>query len=180
MSLVALFRSELDGGIILRDHFSGDIAAYLRAAKSAASSAARARIAARRREYDRWRTMIRRCTDPTADSFEYYGARGISVCARWLSFEAYFADMGPAPDGMTLDRINPDGNYEPGNCRWATDVEQAANKRATDRAPRGSVSLIAGKWRALVRIKGRSKSKTFAEREAALDWARVTAAELSA
>lgn len=180
MNSAALFRSGLDGGIILRDHFGGDVAAYLQAAKAAASAAKRARTVARRREFDRWRTMIRRCTDPAADSFEYYGGRGITVCARWMSFDAYFSDMGPAPAGMTLDRINPDGHYEPENCRWATDKEQAANKRAPAHAPRGSVSLINGKWRALVRIKGRSRSKFFQDRVVAAEWARQTAAELSA
>ena len=180
MSLTELFRSDLDGGVILRDYFAGDIAAYLKAADRAARSGQLNRSAARRQEFSRWRTMIRRCTDPAADSFEYYGARGISVCDRWLDFGSFFADMGPAPDGKTLDRINPDGNYEPANCRWATSLEQASNKRPARQAPQGSVSFVEGRWRALVRVKGRSKSRRFTDRNEALAWARVTAAEFLA
>lgn len=74
--------------------------------------------------------MIDRCTNPGATKFKDYGERGISVCARWLdSFENFLADMGERPDGKTLDRMQNDGNYEPGNCRWATPKEQATNRR---------------------------------------------------
>jgi hypothetical protein len=73
--------------------------------------------------------MIRRCTQPTHVSYQDYGAKGIAVCARWVeSFEAFLEDMGPCPDGMTLDRRESSGNYEPNNCRWATAVEQANNR----------------------------------------------------
>jgi DNA-binding XRE family transcriptional regulator len=76
--------------------------------------------------------MTRRCTDPSNNRYQYYGARGITVCDRWrgvCGFENFLADMGERPPGMTLDRF-PDinGNYEPGNCRWATKVQQARNK----------------------------------------------------
>ena len=73
--------------------------------------------------------MIQRCTDPGHKSYKDYGGRGIKVCERWLTFENFYADMGDPPDGLSIDRKNVNGNYEPGNCRWATPEEQASNRR---------------------------------------------------
>lgn len=84
-------------------------------------------------EHKIWRGMIQRCTNPKAAKFENYGGRGIRVCAAWMaSFEAFYRDVGPRPTpGHSLDRSNNDGNYEPGNVRWATGTEQQSNSRRT-------------------------------------------------
>lgn len=75
--------------------------------------------------------MRRRCFDRTNESYKYYGGRGITVCERWNDYVNFLVDMGERPPKLTLDRINNNGNYEPGNCRWASRVEQARNTRAT-------------------------------------------------
>lgn len=88
------------------------------------------------REYANWQRMIARCHRPTSTQYGWYGSRGIVVCERWReSFEAFLADIGPRPSRRhTLDRIDNDGNYEPGNTRWATKREQALNSRPAKRA----------------------------------------------
>src|ERR1035441_2472634 len=73
--------------------------------------------------------MIRRCYSPLCIEYTYYGARGIRVCEEWLEFPLFLADMGIRPEGMTIDRLNPDGNYEPGNCRWADAHQQATENK---------------------------------------------------
>jgi len=79
-----------------------------------------------------WQSMVTRCTNPNSVGYEYWGGRGITICKRWLKFENFHADMGDRPAGKTLDRFpNKDGNYEPGNCRWATPQEQADNRSPT-------------------------------------------------
>lgn len=81
--------------------------------------------------YKSWQKMRQRCTDPSGVAYHRYGGRGITVCDRWNDFANFYADMGDRPPGMTLDRINSDGNYEPGNCRWATRQEQSRNRSGT-------------------------------------------------
>lgn len=82
-------------------------------------------------EYRIWRAMLNRCYNPKFEHYADYGGRGIKVCERWLnSFENFYADMGPS-NGLTIERINGDCDYDPSNCKWATWVEQANNRRTT-------------------------------------------------
>lgn len=80
-----------------------------------------------------WMSMKRRCYFKDSNGYKNYGGRGITVCERWMSFENFLADMGNRPEGMTLDRIDPDKNYMPENCRWQTTRQQGYNKRITKR-----------------------------------------------
>ena len=79
--------------------------------------------------YLSWHNMIQRCENPKAINFQNYGGRGIKVCESWHKFENFLTDMGERPPGKTLDRIDNDGAYESGNCRWSTHHEQNMNQR---------------------------------------------------
>ncbi len=76
--------------------------------------------------------MKARCLNKNADRYKYYGARGITMCRRWLKFENFYADMGSRPYGKSLDRINNNKGYSPANCRWATHTVQMRNRRKPD------------------------------------------------
>ena len=110
--------------------------------------------------YQRWRSMINRCRYPSDQNYQYYGGRGIKVCKRWIEFENFAADMGlPANDALELDRIDVNGNYEPGNVRWVNHSQQMRNRRrnaakrsdSTNRY-RGVVRKSANRWGALIVI----------------------------
>lgn len=90
----------------------------------------RACVAAKRTpEYRTWCSMRERCRRKSNQDYPRYGGRGIRVCRRWLTFELFLKDMGPRPSSKhSIDRIDNDGNYEPGNCRWATTKDQQSNK----------------------------------------------------
>lgn len=196
MDTTQAIKCDLQPRQIIDQQFNGDEEAYIqslvgmfdRQRKDVEEHTERLK---RIKEFSRWKTMIRRCWDKNMSTYKYYGGRGIKVCDRWLQFENFFADMGIAPDGHSLDRIDPNGNYEPSNCRWATILEQAHNKRKPVKVrpiptgkPRqtsvGSVCLINGKWRSLVRVMGQSKSKYFSDRDEAVLWGKETSALLRA
>ncbi len=86
-------------------------------------------------EYRIWINMRQRCLSPKHPGYERYGGRGIRICARWDVFENFYLDMGRRPAGLSIDRINNNGNYEPGNCRWATQKQQAMNTSRTSGRP---------------------------------------------
>jgi hypothetical protein len=117
--------------------------------------------------YKSWEMMIQRCTNPAHDSYPDYGGRGITVDPRWRDFAAFLEDMGERPEGKTLDRIDPERGYEPGQCRWATQAEQVRNA-----GPRGGSSQYKGvhwlkresKWVAAIQVDGtRHHIGTYAE-----------------
>lgn len=90
--------------------------------------------------------MLDRCQNPNHSYWARYGGRGVKVYDRWKIFEDFLTDMGERPDGTTLDRINNDGNYEPGNCRWATRAQQNRNKSDTKMLTYQGKTLCIAEW----------------------------------
>lgn len=88
--------------------------------------------------YRRWASMMHRCYNENNAGFANYGGRGIKVAQRWHTFDYFYADMGEAPPGLSLDRIDVDRDYEPSNCRWATASQQAKNTRRNKRLAAGN------------------------------------------
>lgn len=112
-------------------------------------------------EYKTWMRMIQRCENEHNPSYHNYGGRGISVCSKWrLSFLSFYEDMGDKPsENHSIDRIDNDGNYEPGNCRWATRSEQMFNRRGWRNSSTNvkGVTLSNGKYSALFKLKGKKR-----------------------
>lgn len=102
----------------------------------------------RRPGYGVWAQMIQRCRNPRHAAYHRYGGRGITVCERWLSFVAFLEDMGDPPPGLSLDRIDNEKGYCKENCRWATDVEQAGNRRNVRLLTFDGRTLPARRWAA--------------------------------
>ncbi|MBL5801289.1 hypothetical protein HV419_16580 [Bacillus sporothermodurans] len=100
------------------------------------------------RLYNIWSLMHSRCEDPNLDYYERYGGRGISVCDDWKQFEAFedWAMNNGYEDGLSIDRIDVNGNYEPGNCKWSTNLEQSRNKRNSVYIPINGESRTIGEW----------------------------------
>jgi hypothetical protein len=97
-------------------------------------------------EHRSWTAMRTRCNNPKQLAWPNYGGRGITVCERWDSFENFLADMGERPSGCSLDRIDNNGNYEPGNCRWATKAEQSNNRRTNIFVTHDGETLTITQW----------------------------------
>lgn len=93
-----------------------------------------------------WASMITRCTNTKVPSYQRYGARGVKVCDRWKSFSNFLSDMGERPQGTSLDRIDNDGNYELGNCRWATSAQQNNNSSHNRRITIDGVTKTIEDW----------------------------------
>lgn len=100
------------------------------------------------RIYDIWRSMKSRCFYKNDVSYDRYGGRGITVCDEWLTFEKFheWARSNGYSDNLSIDRIDNDGNYEPGNCRWATTEQQAGNRSTTVRVSRNGVTKSLMDW----------------------------------
>jgi hypothetical protein len=107
------------------------------------------------REYRSWASMMQRCYNPKSKAYKNYGSRGITICYRWRSsFVNFYADMGERLKGRSIHRIDNDGNYEPGNCKWATRKEQAIRRRlpSTSKSGYRGVRFDRGKWTASISL----------------------------
>jgi len=104
-------------------------------------------------EYGVWRDMLQRCTNPKCRAYRIYGARGITVCERWKSFENFFADMRNRPTSKhQIERKDNDGNYEPSNCKWATKKEQANNRRTNRNLTLSGKTMCVKEWSKLIGV----------------------------
>ena len=107
------------------------------------------------KDYQLWNGLFTRCYNPNVKIFKYYGGRGISVCERWDNFKNFLDDMGDRPEGMQLDRIDNNGNYEPNNCRWVTPKENNAHIKG-DIPDQDMLGKRFGKWLVISSVKHKS------------------------
>lgn len=115
---------------------------------------------ARTPTYQTWCHMLNRCRNKKDKGYCNYGGRGILVCDRWLKFERFIEDMGVMPDGLTIERLCNDGNYEPSNCKWGTRIEQARNRRIRKTNKSGATGVWwhkeSKKWQVRIGYNGRN------------------------
>jgi hypothetical protein len=98
------------------------------------------------RTYTIWKHFRQRCTNPNDKAYSHYGGRGISVCPEWNCYKTFLADMGECPEGLEIDRIDNNGNYEPDNCRWASRYTQVNNRRNCRTFEHQGKTLTAKQW----------------------------------
>ena len=112
--------------------------------------------------YSSWKSMLARCLYPSHENYQYYGEKGIVVCQRWRNFANFYADMGDRPSiDHSIDRIETSGNYEPGNCKWSTKIEQQNNRPDNHLVEyRGSTMTMTEAWRLSGKIVAKSTLKT--------------------
>jgi hypothetical protein len=125
--------------------------------------------------------MIARCTNPRTHSYKNYGGRGVRVCKRWLDFRNFVVDMGPKPSPKhTLERVNNDGDYEPGNCVWATRTQQCLNRRRFSNNTSGETGVLktSAGWHARYDHEGQRYAIGWFKRKSDAVWARVTFVDL--
>lgn len=121
------------------------------------------------REYGTWRSAKRRCFSPNDTNYKHYGGRGITMCDEWKnSFEAFYAYVGDCPPGYSLDRINNDGNYEPGNVRWASSATQSLNQRSNILITHNGKTQTVAQWSEETGIAGATlRQREYRKRKAA-------------
>lgn len=113
-------------------------------------------------EYRAWCSMLSRCRNPNVPAYRNYGGRGISVCLRWMQFVNFLSDVGRKPGGgYDLDRINSNGNYEPGNVRWATRKQGSQNKRTNILIEINGTTKSAAEWAAIAGVDRHTVAKRY-------------------